>query len=1110
MKDQDFDFILSKLQILKKSDYDLKDKVIFLHRIIVFFFDELVSSEGLHLGSLFTRIAYSGNKFRIARHILYHLHGFRKMMHGVLPDSEEELDQKFQEGFFAFYATVSHIARRPIPEELVATINRLLIIPKSEEFVDFYRTSEIWVTDIDRESKLLKGNTIQTPHDQVVVKYDIPDRNEIFTPNIESISQNNRLPITMYLHDISIDAEGMLHPEIIVIEPSFLVDVTAVAGSFSSRIPETRYSLIQKFLPAPQSKYILIGNIANYFLDRLIASPEITFEDVKTDLFALSPLTFALYDDQLVKELLEKALGHFNNLKYSVQKDLFDKGIKRENIYLEPAFFSPKFGIQGRLDLLHIDNESKLASIVELKSGRAFRPNTYGLSSSHYIQTLLYDLMVESILPKNFRFNNYILYSGESEHQLRQAVSIKAPQKEAIWVRNSLVLEWYRLMDLDLATPYVLEELIPKEFANLNGFNKQNVEHFSGVYAAMDGILKKYFNVFTQFITKERFLSKLGSQDGSGRLNGLASLWINTLDEKKENFNILNDLEITSNKSEEDVPIMVLRKSANTAALSNFRVGDIGIFYPAHASTDAITRSQVFKCTILDMNLETVTIRLRSQQYNYELFRRIIFWNIEHDSLDSGFTAMYRSLFEFAESTPDRHALWLGMTPPKVPKREPIDVNLIQNVLTNEQFDLLKEMIVAEDYYLLWGPPGTGKTSIIIRYLVKYLFHKTDEDILLLAYTNKAVDEICEALSHEEDAISDFIRIGSRYAVDDRYADNLLDVKIKKVQRRTELRELLHSTRIFVGTVSSIVGKPELFYMKKFDRVIIDEASQLIEPLLMGMLTRFAKVNMIGDHRQLPAVVLQSYKETEVVDGELNSLGLVNRADSLFERLYKRAMEKGWTWAYGQLSQQARMHPRIMSFPSKHFYDDKLDHLNVNGMVESKNVYVKYEGALEEVLATQRCIYIPSEIDTTGVNIKTNDNEADLTIQIVKALIDINMKNDMDSQDVNIGIITPFRAQISNIRGRLQSAQIEIDDIMIDTVERYQGGARNTIIISFSLNHLSQFRSLISTSAEGIDRKLNVALTRARNQIILIGNKDILTKNDTYRALIESYYELAL
>jgi DNA replication ATP-dependent helicase Dna2 len=102
----------------------------------------------------------------------------------------------------------------------------------------------------------------------------------------------------------------------------------------------------------------------------------------------------------------------------------------------------------------------------------------------------------------------------------------------------------------------------------------------------------------------------------------------------------------------------------------------------------------------------------------------------------------------------------------------------------------------------------------------------------------------------------------------------------------------------------------------------------------------------------------------------------------------------------------------------------------------------------------------------------------------------------------SVGIITPYRAQIAQIRQALLQKGMDVDLITIDTVERYQGGARDIIIISLSTNTAAQFRSLISLSEEGVDRKLNVALTRAREQLIILGNEELLSGNEVYRELM--------
>jgi DNA replication ATP-dependent helicase Dna2 len=112
-------------------------------------------------------------------------------------------------------------------------------------------------------------------------------------------------------------------------------------------------------------------------------------------------------------------------------------------------------------------------------------------------------------------------------------------------------------------------------------------------------------------------------------------------------------------------------------------------------------------------------------------------------------------------------------------------------------------------------------------------------------------------------------------------------------------------------------------------------------------------------------------------------------------------------------------------------------------------------------------------------------------------------KNGLTLTRSSIGVITPYRAQIAQIQQVLQEKKLPISLITVDTVERYQGGARDIIILSLCTNHASQVKSLVSLSDDGIDRKLNVALTRAKQQIIVLGNSTLLQEVGSYKELME-------
>ena len=172
--------------------------------------------------------------------------------------------------------------------------------------------------------------------------------------------------------------------------------------------------------------------------------------------------------------------------------------------------------------------------------------------------------------------------------------------------------------------------------------------------------------------------------------------------------------------------------------------------------------------------------------------------------LDSSFNGMYRSLFQFAQFPSFKKELLLTTSPPQLP--EELEIKFPKE-LTEEQKIIFRQAISAKDYFLLWGPPGTGKTSMMLKNIVSYLLNDTDENILLLAYTNRAVDEICEAIvSIDKYAKNEYLRLGSAHSCGIDYQDQLFNSKISNISNRKELREIINKHRIFVSTVAGIAA----------------------------------------------------------------------------------------------------------------------------------------------------------------------------------------------------------------------------------------------------------------------------------------------------------------
>ena len=732
--------------------------------------------------------------------------------------------------------------------------------------------------------------------------------------------------------------------------------------------------------------------------------------------------------------------------------------------------------------------------IVELKSGKPFRENEYGLSRNHYMQTLLYDLAIRSAFGDAFQATNYILYCKLSQERLRRAPTIKHVQFEALKMRNDLVAISHHLLH-PVEGDSLLFRFDHSIFAHAGGFIYRDAQKISGITKSLSSLEQAHLRQFISLVVSENYVAKVGGGWGHRRM-GFSALWQSDPEQKEKEFSIYRKLEILE-RLDDSVYRFKINKDNK---LANFRIGDIVVLYPHSRELQPIN-GQLLRGSIIFIESHTIDIRLRNPLIRTEVFESIEHWNAEHDFLESSSRNAMRSLFGFYHLRPERRAVYLGLQRPTFRADGHYDMSAFD--LTNRQSDLLQEMLCAEDYYLLWGPPGTGKTSVMLAALVRYIMNYTEESMLLVAYTNRAVDEICRVLNQYFP--DDYIRIGSSYSIPNAMKPKLLQSKLKHLNKRSEVNELISSCRIFTGTVASICGKDELFHVKKFNRMVVDEASQILEPQLLGLMAKVEKTILIGDHKQLPAVVVTETKHTKIDHPELRAAGFVDCAQSLFERLMRTCERNNWQECIGRLDRQGRMHQDINNFVSKAFYNGYLniiDHVpeiakRLSRPLES--FYIKGFPKYADWVFDRRvmCIHGADDgADQFGMQ-KMSEAEADLTTQICLSIL--SGLKDGDS----VGIICPFRAQIALVRKKMeQQVSAWPENLSIDTVERYQGGARDVIIISTCSVNERTFRSIQSRDVDGVDRKLNVALSRGREQIIIIGNMDVLSTDMTYKELI--------
>ena len=326
------------------------------------------------------------------------------------------------------------------------------------------------------------------------------------------------------------------------------------------------------------------------------------------------------------------------------------------------------------------------------------------------------------------------------------------------------------------------------------------------------------------------------------------------------------------------------------------------------------------------------------------------------------------------------------------------------------------------------------------------------------------------------------------------------------------IKELIKNTRVFCGTTSSLNGSAALFSIKSFDIAVVDEASQILEPHLVGLMSAqcngteaIKKFVFIGDHKQLPAVVQQTADESAVTDSELLGINLTDCRLSLFERLLRKYKDDP-RYVY-MLTRQGRMHRDIAMFPNISFYENRLAVVPCPHQEVPLPLHVDCDNGISELLSTRRVVFLaapssPGHIDSD----KVNRVEAEMiAATVVQAYRMRSVSFDVTS---TIGVIVPYRNQIATVRKAIDNYGISVlHDITIDTVERFQGSQRDIIIYGFTIQRQYQLNFLVSNVFDDggipIDRKLNVAMTRAREHLILIGNPQLLCIDKVFASLIK-------
>ena len=463
----------------------------------------------------------------------------------------------------------------------------------------------------------------------------------------------------------------------------------------------------------------------------------------------------------------------------------------------------------------------------------------------------------------------------------------------------------------------------------------------------------------------------------------------------------------------------------------------------------------------------------------------------------------------------------LGLVPPRPPRQSELQVDL---ALNEDQRIAVQRALLAEDVALVHGPPGTGKTHVLTEIVCQYV--ERGARVLALTASNAAIDHLALSLlgrvpdmrlarvgdparvasdleahtlaslteAHPHRTLArglveqafEVLRTARRRSDRGREAwqrereakaeAGRLFAEARRLER-TAATDVLDKTRVLCGTLT---GRFDELVSDSFDVLVVDEASQALTPaVLLGALAA-ERVVLAGDHKQLPPVVLSD----KALRGGLGRTVFAELCD---------ADEKRGFEVSRMLTVQHRMHEDLMRFPSRRSYAGRLV---AHPAVAGRTLFDIIPAGERQVSLPERVLDV---VDTAGTGFeelpgegqsKENDGEAALVARLVRDLIDAGLLPG------DVGVITPYAAQAA----RLQATLLDLVDrgLEVSSVDAFQGREKEAVVFSAVRSNVAGEVGFLADA-----RRLNVAITRARRKLIVVGDSATLSADPEWRALFE-------
>ena len=830
----------------------------------------------------------------------------------------------------------------------------------------------------------------------------------------------------------------------IVLEPDYLVNVTDVR----SWVQCPRLHYLNRLSGVPLNYPVVKGTIVHEVFSDLLRGGDV--ESAIDERVAEVGLDLGLLDRDAT-EVREDVGDHARAIDGWLRQGTLEGGNEWRS---EQTLISERYGLKGRADAV------RRGAPVELKTGKNTKSEP---RFPDKVQVACYALLLgeRAETPDT----GTLIYTKNATLDRNEESGDLSPAKD--FSLNSGLLNYVLRKRNELAAMAIAEEVPTGYEANATCnycFEQDTCLVVSGrldqeskagqIGQAIPAGEQAYFERFSRAIEAERRAVH----------REYAKLWTQSAEERADADRALVDLEPIAQK-EVDGRWELWAQCGDP--ISKIREGDVVLASDGHP-----VRGNAEMARVVELGEEVV---VRTDE-PVEL-RRLDVYPSEISS-DRMLTALHDALLAGNERQKD---VLFGRRDPAF---RDVDEEFIENNVAQDR--AVRLAVGAEDCVLIHGPPGTGKTYTIAR-TIRALVER-GERVLLSAFTNRAVDNALEALV--EQGFENVVRMGTEHGVREDMQEFRLETRGTPDERAAELFE----APVVAATTASCGSR--VMRDQEFDVALVDEAGQLTEPATLAALSLADRFVLVGDHQQLPPVVQSADAqgattddhsgdaiETVGADAAQSDGGVVdgtatetaNLSRSLFERLVETHPE-----AAVMLDKQYRMAQRIQAFSSSEFYDGKLrpaaPDIATQHVTDLSGVHAD---ALPDHLR-ERVTFVDPDGTARG---NTNPAEVKAVADVVEEFVGAGVARE------NIGVIAPFRAQVAAIRRR-------VPGVTVDTVDRFQGSAKEVIIVSFVATG-----SLNSPIFEDY-RRVNVALTRAKKALVLVGGRDTLQSDERYARLV--------